>query len=196
VAYRARSRSQFSSDDPRMTSIRVRLSRVTAKKVPALALIVVGLVGMVAGVLAASVTITQTNFTAETGSYRTNSGTMTVNDQGLSIVTNASGISQSTTATFGANGSNVNLFNGHTFTAGDWMETIVFTDTAADAAQHAVTIKVVSGGQVPSGTTSLAFVTLTLTGPGAGNTTGTVTVYLDLGSATITPPVSVYISST
>ncbi len=170
------------------------LSRASAKKVPALTLIVVGLVGMVAGVLAASMTITQSNYTAETGQYRTNSGTMTVNDQGLSIVTNVTGITISNTATFGGNGTNTNLFNGNSFRNGDWMETIVFTDNAADNSAHTVTIKILSGGQVPSGTTQLANVSLTLTGPNT-NSNGTITVYIDLGTATITPPVSVYISS-
>ena len=177
-----------------MANIRILLSRASAKKVPALALIVVGLVGMVAGVLAASMTITQSNYTAETGAYRTNSGTMSVNDQGLSIVTNATGITNNVTATFGANSSNKNLYNGNSFTAGHWMETIVFTDTAiADSSAHTVTIKILTGGQVPSGTTSLATVTLTLTG--GGTSTGTVTDYVDLGSASITPPVSVYVTS-
>jgi hypothetical protein len=177
-----------------MANIRILLSRASAKKVPALALIVVGLVGMVAGVLAASMTITQSNYTAETGQYRTNSGTMSVNDQGLSIVTNATGIGNNATATFGATGTNLKLYQGFTSTAGHWMETIVFTDTASDNSPHTVTIKILTGGQVPSGTTSLATVSLTLTGPNASST-GTITVYVDLGTATITPPVSVYVSS-
>jgi hypothetical protein len=178
-----------------MANIRLMLSRASAKKVPALALVVVALAGMVAGVLAASMTITQSNYTAETGAYRTNNGTMSVNDQGLSIVTNATGISSNTTATFGASSTNKNLYNGQTFTAGHWMETIVFTDTATDGNAHTVTIKINTGGQVPSGTTNLATVSLTLTGSG-GSSTGTVTDYIDLGTASITPPVSVYVNST
>jgi len=178
-----------------MVNIRILLSRASAKKVPALALIVVGLVGMVAGVLAASMTITQSNYTAETGAFRTNTGTMNVADQGLSIVTNATGITANTTATFGGNGTNKVLYNGNTFMAGHWMETIVFTDNAAsDSSSHAVTIKINTGGQVPSGTISLANVSLTLTGPGSSST-GTVTVYIDLGTGSIAPPVSVYVSS-
>ncbi|MBO0888667.1 hypothetical protein J2P12_06165 [Candidatus Bathyarchaeota archaeon] len=168
---------------------------MTARKVPALALVIVGLVGMVAGVLAASVTITQSNFTGESGIYRTNSGTMTINDQGLSIVTDVTGISSNTTATFGASSSNKNLFNGAAFTAGHWMETITLTDTAADSSSHTVTIKVVSGAGVPTGTTTLASVTLTLTGPGSSST-GTITDYIDLGVTSITAPMSVYVSST
>jgi hypothetical protein len=194
VAYRKDTGLIFFLVKLTMANIRILLSRASAKKVPALALIVVGLVGMVAGVLAASMTITQNNFTAETGQYRTNSGTMTVNDKGLSIVTNATGITNNATATFGASSSNQNLYNGNTFTAGHWMETIVFTDTATDSSAHTVTIKILAGGQVPSGTTSLATVTLTLTGPGVSST-GTVTAYIDLGATSITPPVSVYVSS-
>src|SRR5207249_6604295 len=103
-----------------MTSIRVLLSRVTTKKVPALAILVVGLVGMVAGVLAATMTMTQTNYTGQAGVIRNNSGTMPITGQGLFIVSDATGISANTTATFGANGLNKNLFNGATFTAGHW----------------------------------------------------------------------------
>src|SRR5213083_2613343 len=162
-----------------MTSIRVLLSRVTTKKVPALALVVVGLVGMVAGVLAATMTITQTNYTGQAGVIRNNSGTMTINDQGLFIVSDATGISANSSATFGATGSNKKLFNGATFTEGHWMEQIVFTDTATDASPH----------------TTLASVSLTLTGPGSSST-GTITDYIDLGVTSITAPITLYISST
>jgi len=195
VAYSRASKATFSLDDQRMTSIRVLLSRVTTKKVPALALVVVGLVGMVAGVLAATMTITQTNYTGQAGVIRNNSGTMTINDQGLFIVSDATGISANSSATFGATGSNKNLFNGATFTAGHWMEQIVFTDTATDASPHTVTISILSGAGVPSPGTTLASVSLTLTGPGSSST-GTITDYIDLGVTSITAPITVYISST
>ena len=91
MAYSRASKATFSLDDERMTSIRVLLSRITTKKVPALALVVVGLMGMVAGVLAAVITVTPNNFTGEVGTVHTNTGTMTVADNGLSIVSNVPG---------------------------------------------------------------------------------------------------------
>jgi hypothetical protein len=177
-----------------MTSLKVRLSRVTAKKVPALALIVVGLVGMVAGVFAAAITITNNSYNGEIGTYHNNTGNFAVTDQGLSVVANTSGITSNTTATIGAAASNKNLFNGSTFTAGHWMETMVFSDSL-DSSAHTITIKIQSGGTVPQGGTSLAGGTITLTIT-AASTTGTITDYIDLGTATITAPMTVYVSAT
>lgn len=177
-----------------MSSLRVKLSRITTKKVPALTLIVVGLVGMIAGVLAAAVTVTNNTYNGEIGTYHNNTGNVAVTDGGLSIVTNVAGISANTTATIGANGSNKNLFNGSTFTAGHWMETLTISDSV-DSTAHTVTIKVMNGAGVPNGGTSLAGGTITLTIT-AASTTGTITEYIDLGVATITAPMSVYVNAT
>ena len=75
-----------------MSSLRVKLSRITARKVPALTLIVVGLFGMVAGVLAAAVTVTNNTYNGEIGTYHNNNGNVAITDQGLSIVANVAGI--------------------------------------------------------------------------------------------------------
>src|SRR5205809_7084200 len=72
-----------------MSSIRVILSRITTKKVPALTLVVVGIVGMVAGVLAATITLNQTLYNGEVGTYHNNTGVFTVTDNGLTVVANA-----------------------------------------------------------------------------------------------------------
>lgn len=177
-----------------MSSLRVKLSRITTKKVPALTLIVVGLVGMIAGVLAAAVTVTNNTYNGEIGTYHNNTGNVAITDGGLSIVTNVAGISSNTTATIGANGSNKNLYNGATFTAGHWMETLTISDSA-DSLAHTVTVKILNGAGVPNGGTSLAGGTITLTIT-AASTTGTITEYIDLGVATITSPMSVYVNAT
>lgn len=178
-------------------NLRTRILKLPMKRVPALALVAVALFGMILGVMAASITVTPITYNGETGSYHQNSGTMTITDSGLSIVTDVAGISANTTATFGANGSNGNLFTGSTFTTGHWMDTIVFTDTATDGAAHTVTVKILNGATPPNGGTALAggTVTLTLTGHGTSST-GTVTAYIDLGVTSVTAPLSMYITST
>src|SRR5437879_4123056 len=98
-----------------MSSIRVKLSRLTTRKVPALTLIVVGLVGMVAGVLAATLTVTTTNFSGESGILRNNTGNVQVTDNGLGVVAN--GASASTSADF-AISSIVNT----AMTTGHWLD--------------------------------------------------------------------------
>jgi len=177
-----------------MVNLRLKISHLTSKKVPALYLIAVALVGMVIGVLATSITITQNSFTGETGTFNNNTGTMTVTDQGLSILASSTGVSINSTATFGANGSNANLYNGATFTAGHWIDTIVLTDTTTGG-PHTVTITIKTGTGV-TGTTLASFpVILTLTGPGSSST-GTITAILDLGTTSITSPMTVYVTST
>ena len=180
-----------------METLKAKLQRLPSKKVPALALVVVAMAGMVMGVIAASITVTTLPYVGEIGTNHTNTGTMTVADNGLSVVSNVNGIANNSTGIFGANGTNKNIFAGSTFTAGNWIETIVFTDTATgDSSAHTVTIKINSGSAVPTGTPLISTVTLTLTGPGAGTSTGTITTYIDLGVATITAPLTVYVNST
>src|SRR5712664_1250607 len=178
-----------------MSSIRVKLSRLTAKKVPSMALILVGLVGMVLGVLAAAITITPNNFTGTVGTYTANTGTMTVVDQGLSIISNVP-VSANTSATFGGNGSNHSVFYSATtnFVAGNWEEGVQLTDTATDSGSHTVKITINSGATVPSGSALVAQATVTLTGPG-GASTGTITVYVGLLTASVAAPLTVYVTS-
>src|SRR2546427_7980988 len=52
-------------------SLRAKVSQVTTKKVPVLALVVVAMFGMVAGVLAANLAETTTSNTGEIGTYHT-----------------------------------------------------------------------------------------------------------------------------
>src|SRR6266567_4522344 len=100
-----------------MSNLRAKISKATNKKVPVLALVVVAMLGMVAGVLAANLTVTPTSNTGEVGTYHTSTGTMTIADNGLGVVANSGGASPS--ATFPANGNN-NANNA--LTAGDWFD--------------------------------------------------------------------------
>ena len=177
-----------------MADLRVKLSRITTKKVPALTLIVVGLVGMVLGVFAASITVTTSNFNGEIGTFHNNNGNVAITDKGLSVVANSTVITNNSTATIGANGSNKNLYNGSAFTAGHWMDTLTISDSV-DSSVHTVTIKISSGATAPNSSTPLAGGTVTLTIT-AASTTGTITAYIDLGSSSVTAPITVYASST
>lgn len=178
-----------------MSNIRSKLSRVTTAKVPVLSLLFVATVGMVVGVLAATITVTPNNFTGETGTYHNTTGTFTVTDKGLGVAANNVVSNISTAVALGGNGTNKALVN--TITAGDWMETLTFTDTATDSTGHVPTVTIRSGTG-PQGATTLASSPITvgtITGPG-GASTGTITVYIDLGVTTLTQPVTVYVSIT
>lgn len=184
-----------------MTSLRVKLSQLSAKKVPLVSLVLVAVVGMVVGVLAANLTINtaSTTFTGTTGTLTTNTGTMTVVDNGLSIVSTVPG-STNTSATFFTSGNKPVYCGGGggcvAFATGHWMDSLVFTDTQTDSTAHTVKITINSGGTAPGGATLVGPVTVTLTGPGVGGGTGTITVYLDLGTGNITAPLIVYVTST
>src|SRR5712692_6446546 len=170
-----------------MSNLRAKISQATSKKVPILALVVVAMFGMVAGVLAATIVVTPVSNTGELGTLHTNSGTMTVTDNGLGVVSNAA--SAATTATFPASGSNTNVNN--VLVAGHWFEQITFTDTLTDNSAHTATVTL-RNGTGPSGSL-LVTATFTLTGPNAVST-GTITAYVDTGTTTLTSPVTVYVS--
>lgn len=171
-----------------MSTLRIRISRLTNKKVPALALVVVAMLGMVAGVLAANLTVTPTANTGEIGTYHTSTGTMTVTDNGLGVVANtASAVASATFPTSGNN--NVN----NALTAGHWFDQITFTDTLTDSTAHTATVTIRNG--TGSAGTLLVTSTFTLTGPGASST-GTITAYVDTGTTSLTSPVTVYVTIT
>ena len=178
-----------------MSSIRVKLSRLTTTKVPALSLILVATVGMVVGVLAATITVTPNNFTGENGTYHNTTGTFTVSDKGLGVAANTVVSNITSAVTLGGNGTNKVLNNA--MTAGDWMETLTLTDTATDSGAHVPTITIRSGTG-PQGQTTLASSPITvgtITGPGVSSS-GTITVYIDLGVTSLNTPITVYVSVT
>ena len=173
-----------------MSNLKAKISRATNKKVPALALLVVAMFGMVAGVLAANLTINPTTNTGEIGTYHTSTGTMTITDNGLGVVANAASVAGS--ATFPGNGLNTNVNNA--LTGGDWFDKITFTDTAAsDSTAHTATVTIRNGTGITGSLVQTA--TFTLTGPGSSST-GTITAYVDTGTPSLTSPVTVYVTVT
>jgi hypothetical protein len=172
-----------------MSNLRLKLSRVTTRKVPVLALVVVAMLGMVAGVLAANLQVAQTTNTGEIGTYHTSTGTMTVTDNGLGVVANTA--AAVTTGTFPTSGNNVNVNNA--LTAGRWFEQITFTDTLTDSSAHTATVTLRNGAGAAG--TLLVTATFTLTGPGAAST-GTITAYVDTGATSLTSPITVYVTIT
>ena len=172
-----------------MSNLRAKISKATSKKVPVLALVVVAMLGMVAGVLAASIIVTPVANTGEIGTLHTNSGTITVTDNGLGVVSNA--VSAVTTATFPASGNNNNVNN--VLVAGHWFDQITFTDTLTDNAAHIATVTI-RNGTGPSGNL-LVTATFTLTGPNASST-GTITAFVDTTATTLASPVTVYVTIT
>ncbi|HZD11935.1 MAG TPA: hypothetical protein VE177_00245 [Candidatus Binatus sp.] len=177
-----------------MESLKAKLLRLPSKKVPALALVVVALAGMIMGVIAANTIVTNNTFTGEVGTYHNNTGTYSPADNGLFVVTNPFSTNITTSVTFGASGTNKVLMN--TLVAGDWCEKLTFTGVAADAATHNGKVTVQNGTGPTGGTilNSLNAQTFTLVGGGA-SATGTVTMYLDLGTATMSNPISVYVTT-
>src|SRR6267378_1567259 len=137
-----------------MSNLRAKISKATNKKVPVLALVVVAMLGMVAGVLAANLQVTPTTNSGEIGTYHTSTGSITIIDDGLGVVANSG--SASTSASFPATGNN-NVNNA--LTAGHCFGQITFTDTAADATAHSATVTIRNG----AGTTGSLLVTATFT---------------------------------
>ena len=174
-----------------MSNLKVRLSQLTTKKVPALALVVVAMFGMVAGVLAATLIVTQTTPTGEIATYHNNTGTFTVTDTGLSVVSNTNSTDGSGKS-FTIIGTAVSLNNP--LTAGDWMDVVTFTPASPTGTTHVATLTFRSGtgpqGTLLATVTSGSWTTTT-------SSTGTVTFYVDLGTANIaTMPITAYITVT
>ncbi len=173
----------------------MKLSHISSKKVPAISLVAVAVVGMIIGVFAAAITVTQNPFNGQTGTFNNNTGNIAVTDNGLSIVTNVPG-STNSTATFLTSGNKPVYYTSPAFAVGHWMESVALTDNiATDSAGHTVKIAINSGSTVPNGTSLITTAQLTLTGS-SGTSGGTITVYIDLGVTTITAPMSVYVTST
>jgi len=173
-----------------MTSIRVLLSRITTKKVPALTLVVVGLVGMVAGVLAATITVTTTPFTGEAGHVHTNSGAFTITDGGLSVIATTGG-GNSTSMVIPSSSSN-NVAYVTATVAGDWAYAITLSTSLTDGTSHTVTATFRSGTTLG---TSLQTFTGSIAAPSGPTSSKTATIYIDLGTADITSAViTVYVN--
>src|SRR5438309_11058760 len=112
------------------------VSRITTKKVPALTLVIVGIVGMVAGVLAATITLNQTLYNGEVGTYHNNIGVFTVTDTGLAVVANAASTNATSAFIIAGSGSAVN----NALTAGHWMDVLTFAMSTPGVSTHTATI--------------------------------------------------------
>jgi len=175
-----------------MSNLRVKLSQLTNKKVPALALVVVAMLGMVAGVLAANIIVTTvTPNTGEIGTLHTNVGGFTVTDTGLFVVANTNSTDGSA-QNFSILSTAVSLNNP--LTAGHWMDVVTFVNNPAAVGTHVAKLTFLSGTG-PKGNTSLASVT-SGTWTTTTASTGTVTFYVDLGVTNIASPLTAYISIT
>lgn len=176
-----------------MSNIRLRLSKISAKKVPALSLLVVGLVGMVVGVLAATITVTQNNFSGETGIYHNTTSGFAVADNGLAITSNSAGANYGNNTQIGASGAQT--FNANAVSAGDWVESVTISQgSLADASSHKIDVTIRNGtGTVGSIIVSYGSSSTFIKAPAASGATGTVTLYFDLGSS-IATPITIYVS--
>jgi len=178
-----------------MSNLRVKLSRLTAKKVPALSLALVAIVGMAVGVFAATLTVsTISNPGGEKGLLHTAASVLTFSDKGISVVATAP--SGNVTSNFLTTGNKNAFTSATTWTAGDWEEAIQIQDTSGDTGSHLLTINISSGAATPTGT-AFSFSPFTYTVVGVtGSTTPTITLYMDLGSGSVTTPLDIYVSST
>jgi len=175
-----------------MESLKTKLLRLPNRKVPALALVVVALAGMVAGVIAASMTVSQVNFQGEQGNYHSNTGAFTVTDNGLVVLANTLG-NNATTMQVPASG---NTDYRTATVAGNWAANLTFQTTlfSAGSTSHTVTVTFRSGGSGSNAVgNSLQTFTGTINEPTASST-GTVRLYIDLGTQSITSPVTAYVT--
>jgi hypothetical protein len=172
-----------------MSSIRIIVSRITTKKVPALTLVLVAIVGMVAGVLAATITLNQTLYTGEVGTYHNNTGAFTVTDTGISVVANAATSNATTAITIAGAGQALT----NALTAGHWMDVLTFVMTTPGVSTHTATITA-RNGTGPQGTSLVTVTSGAWTT--SGSSTGTITFYVDLGTTSLTAPVTIYVNVT
>ena len=175
-----------------MKNIRMTISRINAKRVPALSLVLVAIVGAVVGVIAGSITVTQLSYTGEQGTYHNNTGSFTVVDNGLQVVANSAAANYANDTQIGASGDQP--FNGNAVTAGHLVESFSFSTTLTGGSDHKITITIRNG---PStfGTTLVTFgSTSTFIKAPASSSSATVTLYFDLGASPITTPITAYVT--
>jgi hypothetical protein len=171
-----------------MKKLSGNLTRLFAKKVPAVSLVLVAAVAAVLGVFAANIVVTTKTYQGEIGTLHTNNGNVTVTDNGLGVVAN--GASAVTTANFNT-ASTVN----NAMTAGHWFDKLTLTDSFSnDAASHTVTVTINSGTGIAGATNLVNAQTFTITSTSPNG--ATITAYLDLGVTTITSPLTTYVNVT
>jgi len=170
-----------------MKNLRLKISRIANTKVPALALVVVAMLGMMAGVLAANLAVNQTTNTGEIGTLHTSSGVFTITDTGLFVVANAASTNATSNITITAAGVALNnaLVGGH------WMDIVTFVMNTPATGTHTASITF-RNGTGPQGSTLVSVTSGTWTT--SASSTGTVTFYVDLGATSLTSPTTAYVS--
>lgn len=163
-----------------------------SRKRIAFALLAVALVAAVGGAYAVSITISQVNYTGEQGTYHNNSGGITAVDNGLAPVANAVSSNMTTAVTWGATGTNKQVYN--TLVAGDLLDYITFSTTLTNSSTHTATVTIRNGSGA-LGTTLVTATSGSWTAP-SSTSTATITMYIDLGVQTLTSPITVYITVT
>ncbi len=177
-------------------SLRVRINQFATRKVPAISLVLMASIGMVVGVLAATMVVSQNSKTAQGGTYNNSTGAITFTDNLLAVNANSITANSTLAFTWGATGTNKQVYysTGASSVAGDWVDSIVFSTTLTDGSTHTATVTVRTGTGA-LGTTLITFSTGTWTAP-SSTSTATITVYMDLGATTLTAPVTTYVSVT
>jgi len=167
------------------------ISKLNAKRVPALSLVLVAIVGAVAGVIAGSVTVTQLSYQGEQGTYHNNTGAFTVVDNGLQVVANAGSANYANNTQI--TGSD-QPFNANALVAGHWVDSFSFSTTLTDGSSHKISVTIRDGAGTV-GTVLLTYSsTSTFVRAPSSALSGTVTLFFDLGASPITTPITAYVT--
>src|SRR2546430_13206433 len=133
--------------------------------------------------------LNQTLYNGEVGTYHNNTGVFTVTDNGLAVVANAASTNATSAITIAGSGIALN----NALTGGHWMDVLTFVMNTPGVGTHTATI-IARNGAGPEGTTLVTVTSGVWTT--SGSSSGTVTFYVDLGTASLTAPVTVYVNVT
>ncbi|SRR6058998_2149646 len=174
-----------------MKNIRMTISRINAKKVPALSLVLVAIVGAVVGVIAGSITVTQLSYQGEQGTYHNTTGAFTVVDNGLQVVANGAAANYvNNTQITGSD----QPFNANALVAGHWVDSFSFSTSLTDGSSHKITVTIRDGAGTV-GAILLAYgSSSTFVKAPSSALAGTVTLFFDFGASPITTPITAYVT--
>lgn len=175
-----------------MENLKPLVQRFKARKLSAVAVVLVAIASAVAGAFAATIVVNTAsyNWSAEAGTLHQSNGTFAVTDNGFSVAINAFSTNATTGFTLAAGNWQVQ----NAITVGHWIDSVSFVMSPASAGTHVATIKVQNGGGTVAGTTIVTFTSGTWTT--STSSTGTVTCYVDTGLTSITSPLTIYVNVT
>ncbi|HEX4921828.1 MAG TPA: hypothetical protein VFV92_13955 [Candidatus Bathyarchaeia archaeon] len=174
-----------------VNGFRSRLGLGSRRRI-ALAVATIAMLAAIGGAYAVNIAITQISYSAEQGTYHNNSGGITATDNGLAPVANAITTNVTSAVTWGATGTNKQVYT--TMTAGDLMDYITFSTTLNDSSTHTATVTIRHGAGA-LGSTIVTVISGTWTAPSA-TSTATITMFIDLGAQTVSSPITVYVTVT